>query len=214
MNMIDSKAKKEILAYTIETLNDTLLIDESNSELREKIKRFDNVIINTQMDLDLCRQKLNELNEKKLLIQKKREILADVQRNIIKILDNQSIISDLHSNPSDYIGVPPVLMFLLETLYSATENQLSLNKIKIPISQILDMSDSINEMYNKLVDSHIIEETPAESQERNEAIAQNQQIFMNELIDTIDTNEISNDNTDSFDNNTNDDITNNEETSN
>lgn len=185
-----SNAKKEILSYTIEALNDSLLIERKNSELKEKIKNFEQTLTTTQMDFDLCRSKMDELNKKKLLIQEKRQNIADMQRNIIKMLDiDNSIITDLSNNPSDYVGIPPVLMFVLETLYSATESQLSSKRIKIPISQILEISDSINEMYSKLVDSKIIDETEEETQQRNECIAQNQQFFMNELLNSIDKND-------------------------
>lgn len=203
--MIDSEARKEILSYTIQALNDSLLIEKRNSQIKESIKNFGNTIKTTQMDLDLCRSKMNELNNKKTLIQNKREQIADIQRNIIKILDNDNIIPDLPSNPSDYVGIPPVLMFILDTLYTATETQLSSKTTKIPISQVLEISDSINEMYNKLVDSNIIAETEAESQERNELIAQNQQLFMDELIGSINTDDQDDKNNDNHDDFTADD---------
>ena len=198
--MIDSEALKEILSYTIKAFNNSLLVEERNAQLKNQIKNFNNTLIKTQMDLDLCRSKINELNEKKAMIQNKREQLAEIQRNIIQKLDNDSIITDLSNNPLDYTGVPPVLMFILETLYSATEAQLSSGQIKIPISQILEISESINEMHNKLVNSNIINETDDETKDRNENIAQNQQIFMNELIGSINTDNYFDENFDENDN--------------
>ena len=71
--MIDSEARKEILSYTIQALNDSLLIEKRNSQIKESIKN--NTLI-TQEEIEKT-QKREEKGKEKVTNRKKKQKMKE-----------------------------------------------------------------------------------------------------------------------------------------
>lgn len=183
---MSSEAISEILSYSIQTITDALTLEKKNARQIEEIHKSENYLAETEIDVKNCLSGLMKLNEKRQLLKKKKNELIEMQKLVISLLSKDPYDS-LKSDPSEFIYVPPIMMILLNMVYDTIEKQIDANNTKIHLSDLFELIDSINGLQDKLVQQGIISETEAESQARNESIADVQQLFLNQLTQALST---------------------------
>lgn len=183
---MNSEAISKILEYSIQTITDALTLEKKNAQQIDEIHKSENYLAETEIDVKNCLSALMKLNEKRQLLKNKKSELIEMQKQVISLLSKDQYDS-FKNDPSEFIYVPPIIRILLNMVYDTIEKQIDANNTKIHLSDLFELIDSINGLHDKLVQQGIISETEAESQARNESIADVQQLFLNQLTQALST---------------------------
>lgn len=155
-------------------------VETENQALHEQLYEHIDLIRQFEVGAPRAQKLLKTLNDKKAELEVKRKELMQVQAAILNQLQDP-----IQEEEQSFEAVPTIINRIQSLIMNLTDSCVDENSTSVPIVQIFKSADILNKLYDTVVSSEIIKETPEERQARMTKFITTQRTILSKLQELI-----------------------------
>jgi hypothetical protein len=168
------------IQMAIETTSNAISVEQENQKMREQLKKNLDVLGDFDAATPRAQGLQAQLREKQAELEEKRKSLVEIQGAVIRAIKQQE--QGGGNTAQEQLEVVPIIMNRIQKFVSdLSDAAVEQKSIAIPILSVFEVVQSLNKLYDALLDKEIIKESPEAKEERVRRLVSAQQEILVKL---------------------------------